>query len=428
MNIDDIKEAIKILFNFPIQEENEAKIVFTVISDKTAVLDKEQIRQIIQELALLNTDQDVELFGNNSYEVLVRQENRMISTREIAQKDIVNKIEYKIDKPTNKYLVFFLCNLAKQNTPRILRGGIIPHKLRRIFENGREYQPSLFESDILEINILDVIKEIVLRLDTLQITSDNTKRKSEFEQLVYAFLFNLGYNLDYTILPLRFIDEYTQPYKIGRLRRANFSDIEPPKRVYLNELILHYQKGISSESIDHQYLSFYHVLEHFFEKIYNDDILNSIKNELTKPSFSYKRNKDISGLIGLIQNRLKYKNDEFQLNEPEALELTLKKFIKDIPYLATEIGTISPTLIEYFKTTEVPFSKGNKVNFENSNVNEIYTNLAKRIYVTRNSIVHSKETDRIKYTPFRDDKDLLTEIYLLRLIAEIVIIENSKEL
>jgi hypothetical protein len=429
MVIDDIKEAIKALFNFTIKEETEDKIIFTVISDKTAVLDKEQIRQIIQGLTLLNTEQDVELFDNNSYEVLVRQESRMISSREIIQRDTVNKIEYKIDKPTDKYLVFFLCNLAKQNTPRILRGGIIPHRLRRIFENDREpNQPSLFGDNAIEINILEVIKEIVPRLETLQLTSDNSKRKSEFEQLVYAFLFNLGYNLDYTILPLRFIDEFTQPYRIGRLRRSNFSDVEPPKRVYLNELILHYQKGISSESIDHQYLSFYHVLEHFFEKIYNDDILNSIKNELTKPSFSYKRNKDISGLISLIQSRLKYKNEEFQLNEPEALELTLRKFVKDIPYLESEIRTISPTLIDYFKTTEVPFSKGNKVNFEVPNVDDIYTNLAKRIYFTRNSIVHSKETDKSKYTPFRDDKDLLTEIYLLRLIAEIVIIENSKEL
>ncbi|RTY88448.1 hypothetical protein EKL32_25115 [Flavobacterium sp. GSN2] len=423
MNFDDIKEAIRTLFNFSIAGETEDKITFNIISDKIAILDKTQINQIIQDLTSLDTDQDVELFDNISYEVLVRQENRMMDAREIVQKDIVNKIEYKIDKPTDKYLVFFLFNLGKQNTPRILRGGIMPHRLHRLYNNDKEQQTSLFE-----LNVLEVIKDIVPRLETLQIKSDNTRKKSEFEQLVYAFLFNLGYNLDYTILPLRFMDEFTQPYRLGRLRRANFSDVEPPKRIYLNELILHYQKGISSESIDHQFLSFYHVLEHFFEKIYNDDILNSIKKELTKPSFSYKRNKDLSGLISIIQNRLKYKNDEFLLNEPEALELTLRKFVKDILYLSNELTTISPTLIEYFKTTDVPFSKGNKVNFENTNVNEIYTNLAKRIYLTRNSIVHSKETDKSKYTPFRDDKDLLTEIYLLRLIAEIVIIENSKEL
>jgi len=226
MIIDDIKEAIKALFNFTIIEETEDKIIFAVISDKTAVLNKEQIRQIIQGLTSLNTEQDVELFDNNSYEVLVRQESGMIFSREIVQRDTVNKLEYKIDKPTDKYLVFFLCNLAKQNTPRILRSSIVAHRLRRIFENDRVHnQPSLFGENAIEINILEVIKEIVPRLETLQILSDNSKRKTEFEQLVYAFLFNLGYNLDYTILPLRFIDEFTQPYRISRLRRSSFSDV-----------------------------------------------------------------------------------------------------------------------------------------------------------------------------------------------------------
>lgn len=420
MTVNEIKEAICNLFNFTVQEETDQKIVFNVIADKLATLDKEQVEQIILEIGGMTADQEIELFDNNKYEVLVRNENRIMFSRDIIQTDTVNKIEYKIDRPTDNYLIFFLYNLSKQNTPRILRGGIMPHRLRRIYDNQ---QQSLFET-----NILDVIKDVVPRLETLQINSENGKKKSEYEQLVYAFLFNLGYNLDYTIQPLRFMDEFTQPYRLGRLRRVNFTDVEPPKRVYLNELILHYQKGISSESIDHQFLSFYHVLEHFFEKIYNDDILNSVKSELTKPSFSYKRTKDLNSLIGLIQTRLKYRNDEFQINEPEALELTLKKFVKDLPYLASELKTISPTLIDYFKSTEVPFSKGNKVNLYSNNNVEIYSNLAKRIYLTRNSIVHSKDTDKSKYTPFRDDKDLLTEIYLLRLIAEIVIIENSREL
>lgn len=423
MTLDDIKNSIQTLFNFPVVDETEEKIIFSIISDKTAVLEKKEINSIIQDLNFLHSEQDIELFDRNSYEVLVRNENRFMISKEIVQKDSINKIDYGIGKPTDKYLVLFLYNLGLQDTPRILRNGIMPHRLRRLYDNDREQTTIPFE-----INIIEVIKETIPRLETLQIDSYSQKKKNEFENLMYAFLFNLGYNLDYTFQPLRFMDEFTQPYKMGKLRRSNFGDVEPPKLIYINELILHYQKGISSDSIEHQYLSFYHVLEHFFEKIYNDDILLSIKNELTKPNFSYKRTKDISNLVGFIQNRLKYKNDEFQINEPEALELTLKKFVTDLKYLASELNTISPTFIEHFKTTEVSFSKGNRVNFESSNANEIYTNLAKRIYYTRNAIVHSKETEKTKYTPFSDDKDLLNEIYLLRLIAEIVIINNSKEL
>ena len=269
MTIDNIREAIITLFNFTVFEETEEKIVFTIISDKTAILDKRQTQDVIDRLTLLNTEQDVELFGNNSYEVLVRQENRIMFSREITQKDLVNKIEYNIDKPTDEFLVFFLHNLAKQNTPRILRSGIMPLRLKKLYdnENSRWYDSLISKQDdkkldqepnLSEPRIFEVIKEIVPRLETLHIISDNSKKKTEYEQLVYAFLFNLGYNLNHTIQPLRFIDEFTQSYKLGRIRRANLGDVEPPKRVYLNELILHYQKGISSESIDHQFLSFYH--------------------------------------------------------------------------------------------------------------------------------------------------------------------------
>lgn len=423
MTLDDIKNAIQILFNFTIVNETDEKVEFSIISDKTAFLIKKDVENIIQDLTYLHNEQEIELYDKNSYEVLVRNENRFMLSKEILQKDTINKIDYAIGKPTDKYLILFIYNLGLQDTPRILRNGIMPHRLKRIYDQDNDQTTIPFEN-----NILEVIKEVIPRLETLQIDSYSPKKKNEFENLVYAFLFTLGYNLDYTFQPLRFMDEFTQPYKIGKLRRNNFSDVEPPKLTYINELILHYQKGISSESIEHQFLSFYHVLEHFFEKIYNDDILFSIKNELLKPNFSYKRTKDISNLVTFIQNRLKYKNEEFQINEPEALELTLKKFVTDLEYLKTELNTISPKLLEHFKTTEVSFSKGNRVNFDSNNLNEIYTNLAKRIYYTRNSIVHSKETEKTKYTPFSDDKDLLNEIYLLRLIAEIVIINNSKEL
>ena len=111
MTLDDIKEAIKSLFNFTVFEETDNEIVFTVISDKKASLDKKQVKQIIQELSLFHSNQDIELYDNKSYEVLIRDENRFMLNRELKQKDPVNKIDYTIEKPTDKYLIFFLYNL-----------------------------------------------------------------------------------------------------------------------------------------------------------------------------------------------------------------------------------------------------------------------------------------------------------------------------
>lgn len=422
MTLTDIKNSIIELLGFEIISESDETIVFNVVADKTASLDKKEIESILRRLKRFKSNEDIELYNEKNYEVLIRNDNRFMPSRELKQSDNVNKITYCIDKPSNEYLVFFLYNVYKRDAPRFLRNGIFGSRLRRIYSAGNG-QTELFEKSILE-----VIKAVIPRLETVRITTKTQTDLKTFDNLLYAFIFNLGYNLDFTIMPLRFMDEFIQPFRIGRIRRSRTGDVEAPKRIYSNELILHYQKGVSSESIDHQYLSFYHVLEHFYEKIYNDDILGKVKNELTKPNFSYKRTRDLSNLIGVIQSRLKYKNDEFQINEQEALELTLRKFIPGTSELKESIENISPALLEYYKKKEVPFSKGNRVNFESENEDEIYKNLSKRIYYTRNSIVHSKEAQKVKFTPFKDDKDLLSEIYLMRLVSEFVILNNSNEL
>ncbi|HCX21042.1 MAG TPA: hypothetical protein DHN29_03945, partial [Cytophagales bacterium] len=309
------------------------------------------------------------------------------------------------------------------SAPSFLRGGIIGHRLRRVYS-----QTEISQTELFDRSILSILKEVVPRIETIQISSKTNLELNQFENLLYAFIFNLGYNTDFSVMPLRFLDEFVQTFRINRIRKSRTSDIEAPKRIYSNELILHYQKGISSESIDHQFLSFYHVLEHFYEKIYNDDIISRVKSEITKPNFSYKRTTDLNNLIGIIQSRLRYKNEEFQINELEAVELVLRRFIPDLNELNQALDQINPNLAEYYRIQSVPFSNGNKVNFSSNSEDEIYRNLAKRVYLTRNCIVHSKESQKVKFTPFKDDKDLLNEIYLMRLLAEFVILNDSKEL
>ena len=422
MEINDIIKSITNLLDFELIDETEEKATFRIISDHTAVLNKAEVATIISKIAQLQSNENIELFDSQNYEVLVRNDSRMAIRRELNQVDTVNKLEYTLDKPSDEYLIFLLYNLDKENTPNLLRRGLMSHRIRRIF-GEQEGQQELFERSVLSI-----IKDCIPRLETIKITATTNRRLEEYEKFLYAFIFNLGFNLDMNIQPLRFIEEYTQPYRIGRIRRARTMEVEPPKRIYINDLVLHYQKAISSDSIDHQFLSYYHVIEYFFEKIYNDDVINTIRQELTKPNFSYKRQRDVKGLISTIQKKLKYRNDEFSINELEALELTLKKYIIDIDVFKESLDEISETLVDYYKINEVTFCQGLKVNFDNTNKEEIYRNLAKRIYRTRNAIVHSKENEKSKYVPFKNDRDLINELYLMRLIAETLILGTSKEL
>lgn len=297
IQVDDIKNAISTLYGFKIIEETDDNVIYKILEGQTAILNKENLRNIIRELDEVNSEGGIVLFNNNSYEVLVKAETRMFINREISQSDPVNQIEYRVDKPSDRYLIFLLYSLYSQNVPRIMRTSLNSYRLMHL-RHDPENQP-LFD------NVLLLLKELTFRINTLQIKSDGVRRKTEYEQLVYAFLFNLGYSTDSIIQPLRFIDEFIQSYRLIRFRRSSTKELDAPRRLYDRELVLHYQKGVASESIDHEYLSFYHVLEYFFERIYNEDIFSSIRLELTKPGFSYKRSKDISSLVLLIQKKLK---------------------------------------------------------------------------------------------------------------------------
>src|SRR5690606_32164459 len=178
---------------------------------------------------------------------------------EISKKDTINGLEYILNSPSNEYLLFFIQNLFYLSQNEGLgRLPLMLHRLRnRMTHRNQETE---------NIELFDLLKQIIPRYQTLQIISNNDNSIKDFESHSSSFLFTLGFNTDLSFLPTNITDDFKRAVRIGRIRRARIEDIEAPKRKYQQDLILYYQKGISSESADLQFLSFYHILEHFFEK------------------------------------------------------------------------------------------------------------------------------------------------------------------
>lgn len=415
MNLSEFSEAIEKIFKFEIVRQNN-HYQYYKYNNLEFRLKKKQFRETYEKLETLISSEGYEIYESKFYEVSVVQSNKFFIARNetIAKKDNINGIDYNLGSPSDEYLLFFVKNLfILAQTEDISR----PMFLHRLNNKNVGDTHELFE----------ILKEIIPRFKTLQISTLAANSLKDFENKCSSFLFTIGYNTDISFLPNNITEEFTRALRIGRIRRSNMEDIEAPKRVYIQDLILFYQKGISSESVDLQFLSFYHILENFFEKIYNEDLIQTIQSTLTSPSFSYKRGKDLNSLVQIIQDKLRYKNEEFQINEPEALRLVLDNFINDFNEIKTEISIYDPQLLLHYKSSEVSFSKGNKVNFDEDR-EVILKNLRERIYKTRNSIVHSKETDKSKYLPFKHDKELSKEIILMRIIAEKIVIGSSNEL
>jgi hypothetical protein len=73
----------------------------------------------------------------------------------------------------------------------------------------------------------------------------------------------------------------------------------------------------------------------------------------------------------------------------------------------------------------VEFSGGNEVDIQDADEEGVFKLLTRRIYSTRNALVHSKDSDKSKYTPFKDDRILVKEVPLMRFIAEMVVLKES---
>ena len=372
------------------------------------------------------TFENSQIYTNDRYEVIVSSlsprgsfllRNEM---SEIKIEDPIEKIDYSIEGISEE-MIF---NIIKDWDETKYRLGILVN-VKIMIER--------LEAEKL-ITLFDLFKIIFKNLFSLVINfKDNILDKEKIKKYVDSLLFNISYNYDISLkiitdLDEIFLDRIFKRYKF----RYTMSTIqlEPPRLTYISELTEQYHMAISSEDPFIQFIGFYHIMEYFFEEIYKENIIEQVKEIILNPGFSSKRKKDIVKIIDFINKKMVSENNSLAGSERKALELTLEKYVK-IEDIIEKLKDYKDNLEEYYKTTKVTFSDGDV--FDLNNDKEIFKKMSSRIYKTRNSLVHSKSNEiRLKergiYKPFKDSKELLKEIPLMRCISEEIIIKSSKEL
>lgn len=380
-----------------------------------------------------NTNHDeATIYDSNNFETAIRLENygRMPSSmafrrQSLEMSDDSNGISYKVGKPSLKYIIFLINKLKDSSSNDEFRRRY-SISISRVFESYAHYSDvdTIERDDEKVITLEELLNKIFSMYYTVQIKTSKSKQVRDFENYFNSVIFHLGFKLDNSFIKIALLDDLFNFNRRGRTVRRG-SDIEAPRRFYIKDLIYHYQMALASGISYVEYISYYHVIEHFMEKIYTDEFVNSIKAKITDPRFSFNRDKDIKSLIKEINDHTRFQKEEMIINEREAIRLTLNKYI-DISKLKVSLNNLDNSLLMYYEQNEIRFSKGEKIPFSNNNTDEIIKKMANRIYNTRNSLVHSKETDKSKYVPFEHDDQLMREIPLMRLIAEEIIIETSE--
>lgn len=337
---------------------------------------------------------------------------------ELALTDEDAKIKYSFNEISEELIWYIIKNYDSQKR-------VTPKLPFRYFIRKCE---SLETKNLFSIIRLTIRTPISICIDS------NTPNKTEhFKRYAKAYLFNLAYNFDLVFKTVTEIDDiFPQRTFTSRRRFCSASELMAPQLLYNEELTEQYYMSLTSEDPFVKFIGFYHIMEHFYEKVYRDDILHSVQHIIQHPGFSAKRSKDINKIVELINKKTKQNKIEFQGSELEALELTLKKFV-DITELVNELTEFDKSIVEYYATVKVSFSNGDITDLRDVTNEKLYKKLAARIYKTRNALVHSKSNEnRIKergiYKPFNNSHELSMEIPLMRYIAEQIIINSATSL
>jgi len=415
----DVKGAVALLSSAMgaeyTEDDTQYNFILKRLESQNCSLAKQDIETIVNSYNAKNSNGETVLYDGKSFEICVRNYSAYafpLQRNNINIDDIENELKYEVKSPQPEYILFIL----KQLSDKSLLEHAFP--LHLFFNKNRE--------ELSGKSFFELATAVAFRFTTIRITSTKDIPLEKYKNYLMSFIFTVSYNLGMVLIPQNSISDFVSGRYIRRTKRSKIEEMDPPRRMFDSDLINHYEMALASGSSYLAFLSYYHVLEHFFEKVFFEDLINIVRKDVTHPGFSYKRDNDIRKLIKKITKSYYQNIDKVSFSEQDALILTLKKYIT-ITDLVSAITTIDNFDSEYYKNTKVIFSDvDTTVDLMCGDNNTIYKQLAKRIYTTRNALVHSKAGEKQKYTPFQDDEILAKEIPLLRSISEMIIINSSQ--
>lgn len=273
---------------------------------------------------------------------------------------------------------------------------------------------------------INTVEELfnTVRICTAEIETGRNISLSRARTLIQSYLFNIAFNYNM----VADIADFSIPER--RLLPSNRPNGEKgqifPYKLYNSEIVKYYYQGIATDIPFAQYLAFYHVIEFFFQSVSERELLQEISQIITSPSFSPLKKESLRAFYKKIRKKVNEQKEDGTWNEKNALRLCLLEYVKELEDLENLINRIDSKAIEYYRNNVVVFADDGKSIDFSSSLDEIYKNIGDRIYSTRNAIVHGKDGEKLRYTPFKHDKDLRKEIPLIRAVAELVIINSAK--
>ena len=378
-----------------------------------------ELQELYDKVCSMRNDA-LELYTGYDYEVGIDLDYPIMRNQEfpVISEDIANSIQYELGVPTIEYCIYLLIQIKDtMNQQQGRNSRILPMRLRRPFDR--------YVSNNDNISLATLLPKMIGEL-SLKIKNMNSYAKdlSSFRNYKTSFVFEFMYKSGIALIEFTdIIDMFHMNNSIrGRLDVTQIST--PPLRKYTNDVVDYYKQALASNDPYIKFISFYHVMEYFFDDVFKRKLVTDLKDKITHPDFSYKNEDKIYDIALFVKNRLRMNDETGQGNELESLKYVLSEYIS-IDDLKARIDAIDLNALQYYKNNKVSFCNAPVISW--SDTQGVFTQLARRIYFTRNSLVHSKSgKNKERYRPYQDEKQLQLEIPLVKAVAELIIINSSE--
>ena len=142
------------------------------------------------------------------------------------------------------------------------------------------------------------------------------------------------------------------------------------------DVVDYYKLALSSDEPYIKYISFYHIMEYFYDEVFKKKMVSDLRNKITSPDFTYKNDDKVYEIAKFVNNRMRMDSKSGLGDEAESLKFVLMEYVP-IEELRARIATIDSTAETYYQTSKVVFCNAPSIAW--SDVQGVYTQLCKRI-------------------------------------------------
>ncbi len=240
------------------------------------------------------------------------------------------------------------------------------------------------------------------------------KKVDQLKNIAESGLYNVSYGHGVSLLLLK---SWERSFMFSLKKRSE--EVQFPLQIYNSDLVAYYQMALGSESPILSYLALYKIVEYLYTSVSESILHKEIKDHLLLPDFSHTKPAKLRSLARLIRTF------DMKMNEQTMLQTVLEKYISKeglkewIEVYEAATGAV------YTKERDI-FGKTYCIGLSS---NQIFPNTSNRIYSIRNALVHNKEGEKSRFTPFAgEEKILIHEVRLLLKIAEDLIQCSGKDI